>query len=259
MRNRRNDVRKHAAPSVENIWDRFLTDRDKKVFAASGAGRRIGFGDRPALFIIDVSYSFLGEQAEPVLDSIKRWRLSCGEEGWAGVAVIRKLLLACRAKGLPIIYSTGDSASQSQSSGIRALKNWRIGEDRGSEERGNEIVRDIRPEPGDIVIKKSLPSAFFRTPLLDHLINLKVDSLLVTGAVTSNCVRATVVDAFSHNFKCTVIADACFDRLEAPHAISLFDMNAKFADVEFSAEVLRYVESVPAGPFPASQRDATHA
>jgi maleamate amidohydrolase len=66
----------------ERIWDKFLTERDKSVFAAGGFGARAGFGKRRALVVIDVDWAFCGERPEPVLDSIKRWRISCEEKSW---------------------------------------------------------------------------------------------------------------------------------------------------------------------------------
>ena len=71
----------------EPIWNRFLTERDKAVFAAGGFGARAGFGKRPALLVIDVNWAFCGERPEPILQSIKRWRTSCGEEAWAALAL----------------------------------------------------------------------------------------------------------------------------------------------------------------------------
>ena len=76
----------------EPIWSKFLTERDKVVFAAAGYGVRAGFGKRPALLVIDVSYAFCGDKPEPILESIKRWRNSCGEEAWAGIAQIKRLI-----------------------------------------------------------------------------------------------------------------------------------------------------------------------
>ena len=68
----------------ERIWDKFLTERDKAVFAAGGFGARAGFGKRPALLVIDVNWAFCGERPEHILDSIKRWRTSCGEASLGG-------------------------------------------------------------------------------------------------------------------------------------------------------------------------------
>jgi hypothetical protein len=76
----------------ERVWDKFLTEEDKAVFAASGYGTRGGFGRPPAVLVIDVSYNFCGDRPEPILESIKRWPNSCGERAWIGVAAIRRLI-----------------------------------------------------------------------------------------------------------------------------------------------------------------------
>ena len=83
----------------EPIWNQFLTERDKQVFAASGYGARQGFGKRPAVLIVDVNYDFCGDRPEPILESIKRWRNSCGEEAWDGRGAIKRLLAAGAARG----------------------------------------------------------------------------------------------------------------------------------------------------------------
>src|SRR5271166_2062213 len=96
----------------EPIWNKFLTERDKAVFAAGGVGARAGFGKRPALLVIDVNWAFCGERPEPILESIKRWRTSCGEESWVALEHIKSLIEAARAKGLPVIYTTGEASGQ---------------------------------------------------------------------------------------------------------------------------------------------------
>ncbi len=90
------------------IWDKFLTERDKAVFEASGYGIQGGFGDRPALLVIDVNYNFTGDRPEPILDSIRRWPNSCGEDGWATIPAMQRLLATARRKGIPVIYTTGE-------------------------------------------------------------------------------------------------------------------------------------------------------
>jgi len=94
----------------ERIWDKFLTERDKAVFAAGGFGARAGFGKRPALLVIDVSWAFCGERPEPILESIKRWRNSCGEEGWVALECIKSLteaaLTGARIRLRPIIMTS---------------------------------------------------------------------------------------------------------------------------------------------------------
>jgi maleamate amidohydrolase len=99
------------------------------------------------------------------------------------------------------------------------------------------------------VVKKQKPSGFFGTNLASYLVLLGCDSLLVTGTTTSGCVRATVLDAFSNNYRCTVIEDGCFDRSQASHAINLCDMNAKYADVIKSDEAVTYMKALPDGLF----------
>ncbi|MBT5458731.1 MAG: isochorismatase family protein, partial [Rhodospirillaceae bacterium] len=92
---------------AERIWDKFLTERDKAVFEASGYGAKAGGGKKPALLIIDVNYAFCGERSEPILDSIQKWRTSCGEDAWESLPHIRKLIDRCHEKGIPVIYTTG--------------------------------------------------------------------------------------------------------------------------------------------------------
>lgn len=233
----------------ERIWDPFLSERDRHVLEAAGYGQRAGFLGRPALFIIDVSYNFAGDRPEPIFDAIKRWPNACGEEGWIAIEVIQKLLAACRSKGLPVIYSTNEFRRDGFDLGGWAHKHGRMSEDPEREAKGNEIVAEIAPAPRDIVVRKQKPSPFHGTALLDHLVKLKVDSLLVCGTSTSGCVRAAVIDAFSYNFRCIVVEDACFDRTVVEHAINLLDMDAKYADVVASNEVLPYVATLPEGLF----------
>jgi nicotinamidase-related amidase len=246
---------------TERIWDRFLTERDRQVFAAAGYGAPQGFGKRPALVIVDVNYFFCGDRPEPILESIKRWRNSCGEDAWVAIKVIKGLLGAAREHGVPVIYTTGNARPDLWNRGSWRWKNSRSGEDSPAERQrgdfaGHTIVPDIEPAPRDIVLHKDKPSAFFGRPLLSYLVLLNCDSLIVAGTTTSGCVRATVLDAFSNNYRVTVVEDACFDRSQASHAISLCDMHAKYADVRPSTDALNFLEAYPAGQFvlPAGTR-----
>lgn len=236
---------------TERVWDRFLTERDKQVFAASGYGVRAGYGERPALLVIDASINFTGERPQPILEMVKTWHNACGEEGWVAIGHIKRLLAACRAKGVPIVYTTGERRPDGADLGGWGLKNSRFLEDFEKEERGNTIVPDIAPAPGDLVIKKQKPGAFFGTPLASYLIERKVDTLLVTGVSTSGCVRASVIEGFSYNYRVAVVEEGCYDRSQASHAINLCDMNAKYADVVSVADAIAYVGRLPDGLFAA--------
>ena len=236
----------------EPVWNKFLSERDKQVFAAAGYATRQGFGHRPAILVVDVNYAFCGDRPEPILESIKRWRNSCGAEAWEGVKAIKRLLAAARAKGLPVIYSTGVRRDDDWDRGSWNWKNSRAAErprTQASGQDGNTIVPDIAPQPQDIVIEKLKPSVFFSTPLLSFLVLLGADSLIVAGTTTSGCVRATVVDAFSNNYRVAIVEEGCFDRSQASHALSLCDMNAKYADVVRLEETLAYIEALPKGLF----------
>ncbi len=238
--------------SAEPIWNKFLTERDKQVFEISGYGARGGFGKRPALLVIDVNYAFCGDKPEPILESIKKWRNSCGEEAWPAVGAIKTLIDKCHEKGLPVIYTTGIRRDDNWDSGSWSWKNSRGGEAPKvavTNVDGNRIVDDIAPGPKDIVIYKQKPSGFFGTNMSSYLQLLGADSVIVTGTTTSGCVRATVLDAFSLNFRVALAEEGCFDRSQASHAINLCDMNAKYADVVKTDEVLAYFDSLPEGLF----------
>ena len=129
---------------AEPIWNKFLTERDKAVFAASGYGARGGFGKRPALLVIDVNYAFCDERPMPILESIKRWRNSCGEDAWVAMPYLKSLIDKCHEKGVPVIYTTGIRRADNWDSGSWIWKNGRSDEDKFSKPAtnvdGNEIV-----------------------------------------------------------------------------------------------------------------------
>jgi len=227
------------------VWDEFLTERDRAVYRTAGYGSRLGFGGRPAVVVVDVNYDFVGHEPAPILESAAVWRNSCGEEGWAGVEAIAVLLAAAREKSLPIFYSTS-MAERPDALGRGLWRSSRNGERGGVPGVvGSDVVAEIAPQERDVVLRKSKPSAFFGTALVSYLTELKVDTLLVTGTTTSGCVRATVIDDFSYNFNVAVVEEGTFDRGQASHAINLFDMNAKYADVVSLADTLDYVAGLP--------------
>ena len=237
---------------AEPIWNQFLTARDKEFFAQKGFGACAGFGKRPALLVIDVNYAFCGDKREPIMESVKRWPTSCGEEAWDALPVLARVIDAARDQGVPVIYTTGISRDDKWDMGSWRWKNSRAGEAtpaRQSNHDGNEIMPQIAPGPRDIVVPKQKPSGFHGTNLLSFLTMLGCDSVIVGGTTTSGCVRGTVIDSFSYNFRTAVIEDGCFDRSQASHAINLFDMHAKYADVVASDEVIGFLQSLPPNLF----------
>lgn len=219
-------------------WAGPISADDELRYAAAGFGRPIGLGVRPALLIIDVQYRTVGLAPQPFFDSLRDFTTSCGEVGWAAVTVIKRLLDAFRERDLPVVYPFV-APKESYDAGRLGAKVPSIMDVPAN---GYEFVADIAPRHGDILLPKRHPSAFFATPLVSYLIDLGVDSLVVTGCTTSGCVRATVVDAFAYNFKVAVPADAVYDRSETVHRVNLFDMGQKYADVMSASELLAALE-----------------
>ncbi len=158
---------------------------------------------------------------------------------------IAELIAAARPRGVPIIYTTGELRDDGFDTGGWAWKNSRIVDNVEKKQFGNRIHDDIAPQPQDLVIKKQKPSGFFGTPLMSFLVDLNVDSLIVTGTSTSGCVHATVVDAFSYNLRCSVVEEGCFDRGQASHAMALMNMDAKYADVIKLEAAISYLNALP--------------
>ena len=233
------------------VWDDVLTETDRTVFAEAGWGRRAGYGERPAVMVIDVNYNFCGDRAEPILDSIRRWRYSCGPAAWErGIPAIRRILEAARRKRLPIIYTTNPRRADGFDLGVWSLKSTRAEDEVDvMGHKGNEIVAEVAPREGDLFIEKRKPSAFFGTPLVSHLNMMGADSLILTGTTTSGCVRASAVDALSYDFRVTIPHEAVFDRGEVSHKIALFDLHMKYVDVTDLGDVLSYLEGLPPGIF----------
>jgi maleamate amidohydrolase len=225
-------------------FDRFLTDRDRAVFKNTGHGARIGFGHRPVVLVIDTTYNFCGERLT-LPAGLETWPASAGEDAWRAVEHMQTVLAVARAVGVPVVYTTElDYREDGADAGRWARKNPRKVGIARRHPRGNPIVDELAPRPGDLVIAKGKPSAFFGTLLASQLVALGADSLVVCGGSTSGCVRATVVDAFSHNYPTTVVEECTFDRGQASRALALFDMDAKYADVITVAEAIAHLRGL---------------
>ena len=236
------------------VWDNFLTEQDKAVFAKSGHGARGGFGQRPVLLVVDVSYAFCGDKDEPITESVKRWRNSCGADAWKALPIIARVIAAARGKNIPVIYTTGAVAAN-RDWGSWALKNSRTSNSllqNGLD--GYEIMPQIKPNLDEIVLRKLKPSAFYGTPLVSYLHQFQADTLLIAGTTTSGCVRASVLDGFSLNYRMAVIEDCVFDRFQASHAMNLFDMHAKYADLINSDAAISYFSEIPDRAFGAPEK-----
>jgi len=225
-------------------WETILTDEDRKLYERGFFGARQEFGSNPALMVIDVTKAFIGSKPRPILDAVDEFATSCGDIGWETLPRIRSLLDAAHAAKVPVIYTRPDDRLREFFATTTKIEDPT--KNRQQDPDAQAIPEVIAPQPGDMVLDKAKASAFFCTPLEPALRNMGVDSLIVTGATTSGCVRASVVDAYSLNFKIFVVEDCCFDRFEISHLASLFDLNAKYATVINHEEALDYlVEQAP--------------
>lgn len=224
-------------------WEERIPREDRAIYDAAGYGRRGMRGVSPAILVIDVTYGFIGREAMPILESIARYPNSCGQRGWDAMEQVARLLEAGREASLPIYYTAGMTDHV-----VRHAGRWREKHPRTLDQPQDAqvIPERIAPQEGDVVIRKTKPSVFYGTPLLSSLVDQRVDTVIVTGCTTSGCVRATVVDAFSNGFATLVVEDGVFDRGELSHAVNLFDMDQKYADVITADEALTYLATVSA-------------
>ena len=228
---------------VERVWDPYLSERDRVRSGLEPAARK-GAGSKPALLMVDLYRGAFGDAPEPLLDAIKTWPGSCGLAGWEALPHIERLLGQARALGIPVVHITG----------MAGMPGWREATPRGGrredeaglerQRRRYDIMDGLTPIDGEVVLRKNSPSAFWGTSLVGHLVSLGIDTLVIAGESTSGCVRATVVDGKSYRYRVLVPEPCVFDRDEASHAINLYDMDQKYADVVPLDTVLDYLRSV---------------
>ena len=170
--------------------------------------------------------------------------------------VIARVLEAARSGGTPVFYTRGERATWPIERG-----RWKTsGVYRPIMERPEayQIVPELAPRPDEPVIVKAFPSGFVGTNLLAYLVYHGVDTVIVTGTVTSGCVRDTVLDAFNHNYRVIVPEEAVCDRGPTSHKVTLFDIHMRYGDVVPVAEVMDYLTTVRRGrASPALEEAAT--
>jgi len=201
-----------------------------------GFGERGGYGRRPALAIIDMTLGFT-DPASPVACDLEET-----------VANIATLLDAARSAGIPVVFTIiafRESDKLTAAAFLDKVPALLVLE-AGS--RWTEIDPRLEPRETEPVFNKLFASGFFGTGMGSALTAAGVDTLIVTGASTSGCVRATVVDAVQHGFRTIVPREAVGDRNLDAHEANLYDIDAKYGDVIPMREVLEYLEEIPAAP-----------
>ncbi len=200
--------------------------------------RDIFVGPNPALLAIDLYEIAYRGGAKPVNEVAKEFPSSCGVNAWKAIPPTQRLFAAARKAGLPIFYTTSDTRPASKPGAVKAT-NRRGGKDLPDD---YDIRPEFAPQPGDVVITKMRASAFYGTPLLAHLTQLGVQTLIVVGESTSGCVRASTVDGYSSGYHMVMVEECCFDRSDISHKINLFDLHHKYADVMKVDQVVAHLE-----------------
>ena len=207
---------------------------DAQDFYSSSSGARVGFGERPAVLVIDMTKAFTDPS----------YKVGCDQT--AEVAAIADLLAAARRRNVPVYFTQIAYLPDGSDGGIFVKKVPALLELQLSDPKCMEVDERIAPVEGEVVYCKKYPSAFFQTHLGSMLVSQGIDTLILTGCATSGCVRATAIDGISNGYRVVVPREAVGDRAQGPHEANLFDIAAKMADVIPLAEVIEYVDGLPA-------------
>lgn len=213
------------------IRDHLLSDQNKVALNRAKRGGRIDFGTHPAILVIDMSQAFV----EP------SFHLAGAVRPEETIHSILKLVSAGRAQRIPILFTTMRTPHNEAEWGRWRRTTLRTHPELLQDETW-KIIRELTPQPGESVIYKNRPSGFFGTSLASLLIYQEIDTVIVTGMTTSGCVRATVVDAFSYNFRVIVPVECVADPVDLSHRASLFDIHSKYGDVVPLKRVLQHLK-----------------
>lgn len=197
-------------------------------YAAAGFGAGLGFGQRPAVLVVDMVRAYV-DPSSPLYAGVEET-----------VAPAQRVIEAARAADVPVLYTEVVYAPGGVDGGLFFRKVPALTVFEGRTALGR-ILPELAPRAGDVVVTKQYASAFFGTSLASTLTALGIDTVIVMGYSTSGCVRASALDALQHGFTPIVVRDACGDRDPRPHEASLFDLGAKYADVVGSDEVLAHL------------------
>src|SRR3954468_21792712 len=223
------------ADDIRDALDRIFA-ADSELYRGRGFMRRVGFGERPALINIDLANAWTRPGNA----------FTCGGMETI-IPGVQRLLAAARAKALPIIYTTTAYAVTDGEATDMGLWHRKIPVE--VLQLGTDAVaidERIAPEPGEHVLVKKFASAFHGTNLASQLRALGVDTVIVTGVTRAGCVRHTVEDAIGLGFRPIVVRECVGDRVAGVVEWNLFDIAAKFGDVESLETVLEYLASVSA-------------
>lgn len=205
----------------QSYWADVIPENDLKAYDSE---KRMGFGSKLAVLVIDVWYQAVEDYPG----------------GWDAVRKIQILLDRARRKKVPVIYSTSlPRIPEYPKAGISLKPS-----SRNMDSSRFELVKEIAPIEGDIVIRKWKASLFHETPIISILNYHHIDTVICVGEASSGCLRATAIDAASYNYRTIIPVECAFDKAYVPHKVSLFDLDKKYADVIPLEEVLAHLDKV---------------
>jgi nicotinamidase-related amidase len=222
----------------DHCWKDVVSPEVLDIYASYR--RKTFVGPDPVLLAIDLYEAVYRGGARPPTELAKTYPNSCGEYAYAAIEPTKRLFAAARRAGLPVLYSTGDTRSESRPGFVVATKRNRPPADPSD----YAIRPEFKPQPNDVVITKQRASAFFGTPLIAHLTQLGARTVIVCGESTSGCVRASAVDAYSYGFHVVLVEECCFDRSLLSHKVNLFDMHHKYTDVMKVEQVIAHLDGL---------------
>jgi nicotinamidase-related amidase len=208
----------------------FMSNQETvEFYKKRGFAQRVGFGERPALLIIDFINAFT-DLSSPLASNLD-----------AEIQATRALLDVARVKRIPVFFTTVSYDEGFADAGVFIKKVPSLGVLKTGSPMV-EIDNRLAPLPNEHVLVKKYASAFFGTSLWSTLTALRVDTILLTGCTTSGCVRASAVDACQTGFHTIVVEEAVGDRAPEPHQANLFDIDAKYGDVVSLQTAMEYLD-----------------
>jgi maleamate amidohydrolase len=202
----------------------------REFYRSRGIGERIGYGNSPAIVVVDMTRAFTDPSYRVGFDQPDT------------IDAIAQVLAAARARGdVPVFFTTMAYEADGLDAGMGTRKVPALLDLRVDDAAAVQIDERIAPAQDDLVFNKKFASAFFATPLAPLLASRGIDTVILTGGSTSGCVRATAVDAVSHGYRLIVPQECVADRAPGPHHANLFDIQAKYGDVVSVADVLEYL------------------
>ncbi len=225
---------------ADAVWRKYLSHDELLLLDRSGYGKVRGLGKRPAVLVIDCQYNHIGADL-PIMEQLELYPTGGGARAWAAVREIARVLAVARVREVPVMYTRYCYEKQDIPFDSFVSKRGNPGAYL-SDAPGTEIVVELLPHDGALVVRKLHASAFFGTGLIRYLVDLRVDTLLLTGVSTSGCVRATAIDAVTRGYRVGIATSCVADRIEVSHCATLLDLWMKYADLLDMDDLLAYLE-----------------